>query len=193
MEDFESGSLTNWKRLTTPFAAPQTPWVRNVRPIRPAEPGPVPARPPAVASERRVGRGVQPDQGYGAATSSVRSNEETKIAPLLTTPNHPEYPAAHPVITSAMTELFSTFLGTNQIRPRCPRVGVGACRTLAPGRSWIACIRMHGGRRAVARTVQDWEPAWRGRCITGKTSWKGVPCAGAFLQPHSSARSCSRP
>src|SRR4029450_6467561 len=33
--------------------------------------------------------------------------------PLLTTPNHPEYPAAHGVITSAMTEVFSTFLGTN--------------------------------------------------------------------------------
>jgi hypothetical protein len=35
--------------------------------------------------------------------------------PLLTTPNHPEYPAAHGVITSAMAEVFSTFLGTNQI------------------------------------------------------------------------------
>jgi hypothetical protein len=35
--------------------------------------------------------------------------------PLLTTPNHPEYPAAHGVITSAMAEVFRTFLGTNQI------------------------------------------------------------------------------
>ena len=35
--------------------------------------------------------------------------------PLLTTPNHPEYPAAHGVITSAMAEVFSTFLGTNRI------------------------------------------------------------------------------
>jgi hypothetical protein len=30
------------------------------------------------------------------------------------TPNHPEYPAAHGSITSAMAEVFSTFLGTNR-------------------------------------------------------------------------------
>src|SRR5205823_6656033 len=41
--------------------------------------------------------------------------EQTGWRPLLTTPNHPEYPAAHPTITSAMAEVFSTFLGTNQI------------------------------------------------------------------------------
>jgi hypothetical protein len=41
--------------------------------------------------------------------------EETGWRPLLTTPNHPEYPCAHCVITSAMAEVFSTFLGTNQI------------------------------------------------------------------------------
>jgi hypothetical protein len=35
--------------------------------------------------------------------------------PLLATPNHPEYPAAHGYVTSAMAEVFSTFLGTNQI------------------------------------------------------------------------------
>jgi hypothetical protein len=35
--------------------------------------------------------------------------------PLLTTPNHPEYPAAHGSITSAMTEVFSKFLGAQRI------------------------------------------------------------------------------
>jgi hypothetical protein len=35
--------------------------------------------------------------------------------PLLTTPNHPEYPAAHGAITSAMAEVFSTFLDTNHM------------------------------------------------------------------------------
>jgi hypothetical protein len=35
--------------------------------------------------------------------------------PLSTTPNHPEYPAAHGAITSAMAEVFRSFLGTNQI------------------------------------------------------------------------------
>jgi hypothetical protein len=41
--------------------------------------------------------------------------EQTGWRPLLTTPNHPEYPAAHGVITSAMAEVFGTFLGTNRI------------------------------------------------------------------------------
>jgi hypothetical protein len=41
--------------------------------------------------------------------------EQTGWRPLLTTPNHPEYPAAHGAITSAMAEVFSTFLGTNQV------------------------------------------------------------------------------
>ena len=38
--------------------------------------------------------------------------------PLLATPNHPEYPAAHGVLTSAMAEVFSTFLGTPRINLR---------------------------------------------------------------------------
>jgi hypothetical protein len=41
--------------------------------------------------------------------------EQSGWRPLLTTPNHPEYPAAHGAITSAMAEVFSTFLDTNQI------------------------------------------------------------------------------
>jgi len=49
------------------------------------------------------------DDGNPATT------EQPGWRPLLTTPNHPEYPAAHGVITSAMAEVFSTFLGTNRI------------------------------------------------------------------------------
>jgi hypothetical protein len=41
--------------------------------------------------------------------------EETGWRPLLTTPNHPEYPAAHGSLTSAMAEVFSEFLGTRRI------------------------------------------------------------------------------
>ena len=33
----------------------------------------------------------------------------------MTTPNHPEYPSAHGTITSAVAEVLTTFLGTNQI------------------------------------------------------------------------------
>jgi hypothetical protein len=36
-------------------------------------------------------------------------------APLLPTPNHPEYPAAHGCLTSAEAEVLATFFGTNQI------------------------------------------------------------------------------
>ena len=41
--------------------------------------------------------------------------EQTGWLPLLTTPNHPEYPSNHGSVTSAMAEVFSSFLGTNQI------------------------------------------------------------------------------
>jgi hypothetical protein len=41
--------------------------------------------------------------------------EQVGWRPLLTTPNHPEYPAAHGVITSAMAEVFRGVRGTNQI------------------------------------------------------------------------------
>jgi hypothetical protein len=41
--------------------------------------------------------------------------EEIGWRSLLTTPNHPEYPAAHGSLTSAMAEVFSQFLGTQRI------------------------------------------------------------------------------
>lgn len=194
-------------RLTPPFAAPQTPWVANVRPFVLESLGQfLPDRPPSLQSDEWVEAFMQ-IKAYGAATSSVRTDEQTRVArfysanvvrqynrvgrdvagaspsllqtarlaaminlvgadalmstmhakyhylfwrpvtaidpsavsadsfgpvpgyddgnaatveqagwrPLLTTPNHPEYPAAHGAITSAMAEVFSTFLGTNQI------------------------------------------------------------------------------
>jgi hypothetical protein len=195
-------------RLTPPFAAPQVPWVGNVRRfvLQSADQF-LPDPPPSLQSTEWV-EGFNQIKAYGAATSTVRSDEQTAVArfwsanvirqynrvgrdialarglslletarlaamvnlvgadalmstlyakyhylfwrpvtaidptaviadgfgpvpgyedgnpttaeqtgwrPLLTTPNHPEYPAAHGAITSAMTEVFSTFLGTNQI------------------------------------------------------------------------------
>jgi VCPO second helical-bundle domain len=41
--------------------------------------------------------------------------EQTGWRPLMTTPNHPEYPSAHGTITSAVAEVLTTVLGTNQI------------------------------------------------------------------------------
>ncbi len=57
--------------------------------------------------------GFGPVPGYNDGKPATA--EQTGWRPLLPTPNHPEYPAAHGVITSAMAEVFSTFLGTNQI------------------------------------------------------------------------------
>jgi hypothetical protein len=41
--------------------------------------------------------------------------EQTGWRPLLTTPNHPEYPAAHGSITAAMAQVFRSVLGTTRI------------------------------------------------------------------------------
>ena len=57
--------------------------------------------------------GFGPVPGYNDGNPATV--EQAGWRPLLTTPNHPEYPAAHGFVTSAMAEVFSTFLGTNQI------------------------------------------------------------------------------
>jgi len=57
--------------------------------------------------------------GYGPSTGYDDGNpatvEQAGWRPLLATPNHPEYPAAHGSLTGAMADVFSAFLGTNQI------------------------------------------------------------------------------
>jgi hypothetical protein len=195
-------------RLTPPFAAPQTPWVGDVRRFVLQNVDQfLPDSPPSLQSDEWIDA-FNEIKAYGEATSSVRTDEETAIArfwsanvvrqynlagrdiasargfslletarlaaminlvgadalmsalhakyhylfwrpvtaidpsaviadgfgpvpgftdgnlatfeqtgwrPLLTTPNHPEYPCAHCVITSAMAEVFSAFVGTNRI------------------------------------------------------------------------------
>ncbi len=194
-------------RLTPPFAAPQVPWVGDVRRfVLQSVDQFLPDPPPSLQSDEWV-EAFNEIKAYGSATSSVRSDEQTAVArfwsanvirqynrvgrditaarglslletarlaamvnlvgadalmsalyakyhyvfwrpvtaidptaviadgfgpvpgyddgnpatveqtgwrPLLTTPNHPEYPAAHGVITSAMAEVFSTFLDRSQ-------------------------------------------------------------------------------
>jgi len=57
--------------------------------------------------------------GFGPVPTYEDGNpatvEQLGWRPLLATPNHPEYPAAHGTITSAMAEVFSSFLGTQRI------------------------------------------------------------------------------
>jgi vanadium-dependent haloperoxidase-like protein len=73
-----------------------------------------------------AGAGVCPSQpsavtadGYGPVPGfddgNAASVEDPCWRPLVTTPNHPEYPAAHGTNTSAMAEVFAEFLGTDQI------------------------------------------------------------------------------
>jgi len=60
-----------------------------------------------------VADGFGPLPGYDDGNPATL--ERVGWRPLLATPNHPEYPAAHGAITSAMAEVFTTFLGTQRI------------------------------------------------------------------------------
>ena len=61
---------------------------------------------------------VAPD-GYGPVPGYDDGNpatvEQAGWRPLLVTPNHPEYPAAHGALTGAMAAVFTAFLGSSQI------------------------------------------------------------------------------
>jgi hypothetical protein len=64
---------------------------------------------------------VKPSPGDGRGSipgfddGNAATVEQAGWRPLATTPNHPEYPAAHGTVTSAVGEVFARFLGTNQI------------------------------------------------------------------------------
>ena len=64
--------------------------------------------PPAVTADS-----FGPTPGYDDGNPATA--EQLGWRPLLVTPNHPEYPAAHGSITSAMAEVFSSFLGTQRL------------------------------------------------------------------------------
>jgi hypothetical protein len=59
------------------------------------------------------------NDGFGPVSGFDDGNpataEQPGWRPLITTPNHPEYPAAHGSISSAEAEVFSEFLGTDAI------------------------------------------------------------------------------
>src|SRR3954447_10998335 len=57
--------------------------------------------------------GFRPVAGFDDGNTATA--EQPGWRPLITTPNHPEYPAAHGSITSAEAEVFSDFLGTDAI------------------------------------------------------------------------------
>jgi hypothetical protein len=51
----------------------------------------------------------------GFDDGNPRTTEDPSWQPLVATPNHPEYPGAHGTNTSAVAEVFSEFLGTDNI------------------------------------------------------------------------------
>ena len=73
------------------------------RPVTAIDPG----------SVKPSGDGFGPSP-VGFSDGNSATGEEAGWRPIAATPNHPEYPAAHGSITSALAEVFSQFLGTNQ-------------------------------------------------------------------------------
>ena len=59
------------------------------------------------------GDGFGPTPGF--SDGNPATVEQSGWRSLIVTPNHPEYPAAHGTITSAIDEVLSTFLDTNRI------------------------------------------------------------------------------
>ena len=75
---------------------------------------------------------------HGFSDGNPSTDEEAGWRPIGATPNHPEYPAAHGSITSAMAEVFSDFLGTNHFHlpvhgfdPAGTAANLAAVRTFA--------------------------------------------------------------
>jgi hypothetical protein len=99
------------------------------------------------------------NDGFGSTPGYNDGNaatvEQAGWRPLITTPNHPEYPAAHGSITGAESVVFSTFLGTDAINldirgfdPTGPAGNLNAVRHFATAgdiRTEIVNARVWGG------------------------------------------------
>jgi hypothetical protein len=97
--------------------------------------------------------GFGPTPGY--SDGNAATNEQAGWRPLITTPNHPEYPAAHGSLTGAESQVFSDFLGTDAIDvdihgfdPAGPAGNLNAVRHFATAddlRAEIVNARVWGG------------------------------------------------
>jgi hypothetical protein len=65
------------------------------------------------SSVKPDGDGFGPVPGYDDGNPATV--EQVGWRPLIATPNHPEYPAAHGTITSSIAEVLTVYLGTNHI------------------------------------------------------------------------------
>jgi hypothetical protein len=64
-------------------------------------------------SVKPAGDGFGPVPGFD--DGNPLTIEQAGWRPLVATPNHPEYPAAHGTLTSSLAEILTQFLGTNRI------------------------------------------------------------------------------
>jgi hypothetical protein len=97
--------------------------------------------------------GFGPTPGYNDGNAATV--EQAGWRPLIATPNHPEYPAAHGSITGAESVVFSTFLGTDAINldihgfdPTGPAGNLNSVRHFATAddlRAEIVNARVWGG------------------------------------------------
>ncbi len=99
------------------------------------------------------GDGFGPTPGFDDGNAATA--EQSTWQPLIATPNHPEYPAAHGSLTSAEAQVFTDFLGTDAINvdihgfdPAGPAGNLNAVRhfaTAADLRAEIVNARVWGG------------------------------------------------
>jgi hypothetical protein len=97
--------------------------------------------------------GFGPTPGY--SDGNAATTEQVGWRPLITTPNHPEYPAAHGSLTGSESQVFSQFLGTDAIDvdvhgfdPAGPAGNLNAVRHFATAddlRAEIVHARVWGG------------------------------------------------
>jgi hypothetical protein len=97
--------------------------------------------------------GFGPTPGY--SDGNAATTEQVGWRPLITTPNHPEYPAAHGSLTGSESQVFSQFLGTDAIDvdvhgfdPAGPAGNLNAVRHFATAddlRAEIVNARVWGG------------------------------------------------
>jgi hypothetical protein len=104
-------------------------------------------------SVKPTGDGFGPNPGFD--DGNPLTTEQAGWRPLIATPNHPEYPAAHGSITSAEAAVFTKFLGTDAINvdihgfdPSGPAGNLSAVRhfaTAADLKTEIVNARVWGG------------------------------------------------
>jgi hypothetical protein len=97
-------------------------------------------------------------------------------APLRTTPNHPEYPAAHAFHSSALAKALATFFGTDKVTFSIDSRVTGTTREYTSFRDAVKDVEL-------ARTLSGFH--FRNSCLEGSTLGREVSryVVGHYFQP----------